>query len=136
MAMKHQQEVHSIKNIKYFTNFIRIEATNTFLMTFQNTKEFIDIFEDTLLTDSIVMYEANRYIFENPEGEDWLIYQEDIEKVIKIVYKELVEKVLNKLVDEGILEMLWDSSKMEVIWKKKKGVHVSARINKINGRKP
>lgn len=116
-------------------NYIRIEATNTFLMTFQNTKEFIDTFEDTLLTDKIVLYEANRYIFENPEGENWLIYHEDIEKVIKIVYKELVEKVLNKLVDEGILEMLWDTDKMEVIWKKKKGVHVSRRIKKLNGRK-
>jgi hypothetical protein len=133
--MKHQQEVHSIKSINYFLNYIRIEATNTFLMTFQNTKEFIDTFEDTLLTDKIVLYEANRYIFENPEGENWLIYHEDIEKVIKIVYKELVEKVLNKLVDEGILEMLWDTDKMEVIWKKKKGVHVSRRIKKLNGRK-
>jgi hypothetical protein len=63
-----------------------------------------------------------------------MIFKEDIEKIIKNVYKELVEKILNKLVDEGILEMCWDCDKMEVIWKKKKGVHVTRRIKKINRR--
>jgi len=64
-----------------------------------------------------------------------MIFQEDIEKAIKTLYKELVEKVLNKLVDEGILEMCWDPEKMEILWKKKKGIHVSRRIKKINRRK-
>jgi len=36
----------------------------------------------------------------------------------------------------GILEMCWDAERSEVIWKKKKGVHVSRRIKKINRRQP
>jgi len=55
--MKYQQEVHNISNLKYFQNYIKKEAINTFLVTFHNTKEFINIFEDSLITDTMVAFE-------------------------------------------------------------------------------
>jgi hypothetical protein len=135
--MKHQQEVHKINNRIYFLNFVRKEATNTFLVIFQKTQEFIDIYEECLLSDDLIQFEANKYIFENPDNPSQLfVYEDDIEKIIKNIYRELVERVLNKLVDAGILEMCWDNKLSEVIWRKKKGVHVSRRIKKINRRNP
>jgi hypothetical protein len=135
--MKYQQEVHKINNRIYFLNFVRKEATNTFLVIFQKTQEFIDIYEECLLSDDLVQFEVNKYIFENPDNpSQLLVYEDDIEKIIKNIYRELVEKILNKLVDVGILEMCWDSKSSEVIWRKKKGVHVSRRIKKINRRNP
>jgi hypothetical protein len=56
-AMKHQQEVHKIANRNYFLNFVKKEATNTFLVIFQKTKEFIDIYEECLLSDAMIQSE-------------------------------------------------------------------------------
>jgi len=58
--MKYQQEVHAICNLNFFLNYIKKEAINTFLLVFQNTKEFIDTFEDTLLTEKIVYSELKK----------------------------------------------------------------------------
>jgi len=58
--MKYQQEVHAISNLNFFLNYIKKEATNTFLLIFQNTKEFIDTFEDNLLTDAILYSELKK----------------------------------------------------------------------------
>lgn len=133
--MKYQQETYNIHNITYFFNYVRKEATNTFLMSFSKSKEFIELYEDSLLTDEMVKLECNKHIFVNPENsEDFLIFCEDIEKIIKVLYKELVEKILSKLVDDGILEMCWDSEKKEVIWRKKKGIHVSRRIQRYRNK--
>jgi hypothetical protein len=81
----------------------------------------------------MIEHECSKSIFINPETPyDVVIYEDDIERIIKVLYKDLVEKILNKLVDDGILEMCWDDSKMEIIWRKKKGVHVSKRIKNYN----
>lgn len=55
--MKFQQEVHRIKNLNFFYNYIKKEAIYTFIETFQNSKEFMELFEDSLLTDSIIKLE-------------------------------------------------------------------------------
>jgi hypothetical protein len=133
--MKYQQETYNIHNINYFRNYVKKEATNTFLVSFSKSKEFIELYEESLLTDDLVKIECNKHIFINPDNsEDLLIFNEDIEKIIKALYKELVEKILNKLVDDGILEMCWDAEKMEIIWRKKKGIHVSRRIQRYRNK--
>ncbi len=61
--MKYQQEVHNIPNIVYFLNYIKKEALNTFLLIFANTKDFIDVYEENLLTDSLVKHELTEVYF-------------------------------------------------------------------------
>jgi hypothetical protein len=58
--MKYQQEVHNITNIGYFLNYLKKEAKNSFLIIFRNTHEFMDIFEDSFLTDKLVYSELTK----------------------------------------------------------------------------
>jgi hypothetical protein len=55
--MKFQQEVHRISNLNYFYNYIKKEAIFTFIESFQNSKEFMELFEDSLLSESILKIE-------------------------------------------------------------------------------
>jgi hypothetical protein len=113
-----------IDDLQEFNNKIKHEAIRCFLMSYKNSKEFIDTYNNTLLKIEDVEFEAKTYLMKKSDG--YYIDSEQIDNLIRDVYKFLVFKILSKLVDEGIFELCWDSDTMNFLWRKKK----YARINK------
>jgi hypothetical protein len=114
-----------IDNLPEFIHGIKKEAIKTFLMSYKDSEVFISRFDDNLLSDADVEFEMRPYLTIKNYG--YYIDREQIELLLKDVYKQLVYKILNKLVDAGVLEMCWDDTLMNFIWRKKK----YARLNKI-----
>lgn len=113
--MKQDQEIHIFTDLDNFMTKVKHEALKTFLLTFENANEFIEKYNEYLLTYDIINHECQRYLFF--DGPNYYIYKEDIERLIKRIYKELVEQVLNKLVDEGELELCWDKKEENFFWR-------------------
>jgi len=132
--MKQDHEVHIFSNLNQFMVKVKHEALKTFLITFQNASDFIEKYNDDLLTYDIINYECQRYLF--IEGPDYHIYKSDVERLVKQLYKQLVEQVLNKLVDEGELELCWDKKEENFFWRpvKEKQDGRSRRYKKKGGR--
>lgn len=130
--MRQEKEIHTFSNLEHFMIKIKHEALKTFLMTFENASEFIEKYNQDLLTYDIIKHECHRYIFY--EDSNYLIYKQDIEIVVKNVYKQLVEQVLNKLVDEGELELCWDKEDNNFFWRPVKEKQHGRRSKKKGGR--
>lgn len=113
-----------IDDLEEFHNKIKHEAIRCFLLSYKNSKDFIDTYNKSLLKSEEVEFEARNYLTKRNDA--YYIDSEQLDNLIKDVYKILVFKVLSKLVDEGIFELCWDSEAMNFLWRKKK----YARINK------
>lgn len=113
-----------IEDVSVFVEEIKKEAVNSFLLSYKNSKNFINKFNSSLLSNSDVMYEIKNYIV--IKNSEYYIDGDQKELLIYDVYKQLVYKIMSKLVDEGILELCWDSTVMNFFWRKKK----YARVNK------
>ena len=133
--MNIEQELHIFTDLKKFMTKIKHEAMKTFLVTFENATEFIEKYNEDLLTYDIINHECQRYLLFDKNK--YYIYKGDIERLVKQVYKQLVEQVLNKLVDEGKLELCWDKEEMNFIWRpvKEKQYDRSGRYKKKGRRR-
>lgn len=108
---------------KAFLRGMREEIVKAFTVAFFDRHEFLDVYDDTLLTDEVMGFWFDRYSMMK-HSDTFFIMIKGRERLRMCLYKELCEKVLNKLVDMGKLEMLWDNRKKRVFWKKKE-----ARVN-------
>lgn len=117
--------LYHIDNLEEFKQKIRSDAIEIFLLSYKESKHFIEKYNDQLISIDDVQCELKNYIF--IKNNEYYIDNEQIENVTRSVYQQLVFKILSKLVDDGILEMCWDSEMASFIWRKKK----YARIGKI-----
>ena len=129
-----QDELKTIRNLEGFIGRVKIEALSTFMITYQKSSKFIEKYDEDFLSRDIIEYESKRFLLYNEELQAYNIYKGDIERVIKAVYKELVEQVLNKLVDEGELELCWDAEEKNFLWRHAKGKNRGRRYKKESGR--
>jgi transcriptional regulator with PAS, ATPase and Fis domain len=96
---------------------IKEKVLNFYIVTFNNYKEFMDVYDDRKLTNKIIQFWISQYTFLDDDGRT-LIYSSDYESLVGRLYKEYCQVMMNKLVDTGHLQLLWDKKKKIVYWKK------------------
>ena len=105
-----------IEDLEEFKISTRNNVFKTFLLTFLNSPFFIDQYEESLLSDDIVLFWTEQYI--KKEHNYYAIYDSDLLKLEKELYKEFVEAIMGQLVNKGVLSMCWDAEEEKVVWKK------------------
>ena len=107
-----------IVNREAFLHEIKKDVLATFLTAFSESQDFINVYDESLLTMDIMEFWLEQFSIVRNGGDFYMILK-DRERLRLCLYKELCEKVLNKLVDAGILVMMWDNKKKRIFWKKK-----------------
>ena len=133
--MKQEEELYTIHDFHKFFKKIKKEVLKTFIYEYSDSQDFIEKYDEDLLTSDIIQYDCRRYLIFDEENQQYHIFKGDIERVIKAVYKELVEQVLNKLVDEGKLELCWDKRTNNFIWRQLGSDKRGRRRSKKEGRR-
>jgi len=109
---------------KIFLADIKKDIISTFLSSFSESQDFINAYDDSLLTMEVMEFWLTHFSLVNGHDKFYILLK-DRERLRLYLYKELCERVLNKLVDDGILLMMWDNKKHRVFWKKKELVKKS-----------
>ena len=104
---------------KTFLADIKKDIISTFLSSFSDSQDFINAYDDSLLTMNVMEFWLSHFSLINSQDKFYILLR-DRERLRLYLYKELCERVLNKLVDDGILVMMWDNKKHRVFWKKKR----------------
>ena len=117
-APKEDVIIH-VDNEEVFNKTLKERVLNFYIVTFNNYKEFMDVYDDRKLTYSIIKFWVDQYTFMDEFGKR-LIYSSDYECLVGRLYKEYCQCMMNKLVDTGHLQLLWDKKKKIVYWKKSK----------------
>jgi hypothetical protein len=107
-----------IVNREAFLQEIKKDVLATFLTAFSESQDFINVYDESLLTMDIMEFWLEQFSIVRNGGDFYMILK-DRERLRLCLYKELCEKVLNKLVDAGVLVMMWDNKKKRIFWKKK-----------------
>jgi hypothetical protein len=107
----------TIEDKKEYITGLREQVLGIYLITFQNYREFREVYNEKVLTTEIVEFWMNQYTFLS-ENDELLIYNSDHENLVGRIYKEYCQYMMNKLVDTGHLTLMWDKKKKIVFWKK------------------
>ena len=107
----------TIENKEEYAAGLREQVLSIYLITFQNYKEFREVYNEKVLTPEMVNFWLNQYTFLS-ENDELLIYNSDHEILVGRIYKEYCQYMMNKLVDTGHLTLMWDKKKKIVFWKK------------------
>lgn len=102
-----------------FIEKVKNKVLDFYIVTFNNYKEFMDVYDASKLKASIVGFWIDQYSFMSDDGIR-LMYSSDYEVLVGRVYKEYCQLMMNKLVDIGYLTLMWDNKKKIVVWKKTK----------------
>jgi hypothetical protein len=114
-----------IDNLQEFINQVRNDVVHIFLLSYKNSRHFIEKYNDSLLSEQDIRYEMSN--FTHIKNNEIFFDGEQRDNLVKAIYQTLVFKILSKLVDDGILELCWDDEIMNFTWRKKK----YARISKV-----
>lgn len=104
-----------IESLEEFKISIKNNVLKTYLLTFLKNNTFLSKYDEELLTDQIISYWANQFI--KKKKTIYYIYDSDLIKLEKEIYKDYVERILGCLVDDGALDMCWDSDLQTIVWK-------------------
>jgi len=107
----------TIEDKEEYVAGLREQVLSIYLITFQNYKEFREVYSEKVLTGEMVEFWMNQYTFLS-ENDEILIYSSDHETLVGRIYKEYCQYMMNKLVDTGHLTLMWDKKKKIVFWKK------------------
>lgn len=107
----------TIEDKEEYADGLREQVLSIYLITFQNYKEFREVYDEKILTRKMVDFWMNQYTFLS-ENDELLIYSSDHEILVGRIYKEYCQYMMNKLVDTGHLQLMWDKKKKIVFWKK------------------
>ncbi len=116
--MSNSDVMLKIVNREAFLQEIKKDVLATFLTAFSESQDFINVYDESLLTMDIMEFWLEQFSIVRNGGDFYMILK-DRERLRLCLYKELCEKVLNKLVDAGVLVMMWDNKKKRIFWKKK-----------------
>lgn len=115
-----------------FIEKVKNKVLDFYIVTFNNYKEFMDVYDASKLKASIVGFWIDQYSFMSDDGIR-LMYSSDYEVLVGRVYKEYCQLMMNKLVDIGYLTLMWDNKKKIVVWKKPRynGTHDYTRRKSV-----
>lgn len=116
---KKQDNLIKIVNKDDFSIKIKEKVLDFYIVTFNNYKEFMDVYDASKLKLSIIKFWIDQYCFLSDDGK-CLMYSSDYEILVGRVYKEYCQLMMNKLVDIGYLKLMWDNKKKIIFWKKTK----------------